>query len=1066
MSRLNFYRLICAAIVITLCVVAGSDQAFAQAQASSGQITGIVRDSNGGAIVNATVKAVNTQTALERSATTTEDGLYRFVLLPPGTYTVTAEASGFAKSVVTNVEVAVGQTTDANITVGVGGVEETITVTAEGVQSTAPQADSLINLAEISNLPINGRRFQDFVTLTPTAQVDPQRGQISLAGQRGINTNVNVDGVDYNQPFFGGIRGGERSNFAPTIPQEAIREFQVVASGYSPEFGRSTGGIVNAVTKSGTNDWHGSAFYLHRPRELVRNHDFFTQLEEFLGKEVNAAPTQQQWGGSINGPIKKDRMFFIFAYEQQRFRNPREVFFDNLVGFSPTTPTQEAFSFYKSLEETFVQTNDARVFFGKVDFNLGQNNRLSVRYNHSSYEGLNATSVGNALFPTVNSAVSNNGTEKDNTNTAVGQLDSTINTNLFNELRVQYTREERPRLANALQPTVSAFPGTFGTVSFLPTTQSDWRFQVFNNLTWVSGNHTLKFGAEVNHTFAEQAFGFNQFGAFSLSGTNVGTHLDILSYTPGVSTGIVDRFDSTDVSYLRQIGNLQASYDVDLFSLYAQDKWRIRPNFTLDLGLRWDGQFNPSPEANNDSIINRIRQFQATGGFPIGISVNPTQIPNAGDQLSPRVGFAWDPFNTSKTVIRANAGIYYATTPMLLFAGPMNNFRIPPGDVSIRLPLQIPAGNPNQSLNTVYKQLRLIGIDLNNFTLDKIPVITPDQVQSIAQQLGLSIDPFNNANVTLMGTDFENPKSYQWNAGVEHELFRGFSVSADFTYINTVHLQRNRDVNLPFPRIRANDPAQRPFFGLRTSIASGGQVRPISTLGQITVRESSARSLYRALAIRANLRRNWGQINASYTLGKNLSDDDNERDSGGNQAENIFDLRPEYNFSRLDRRHIVGVGSVFFLPYGFDLANTFRLRSGAPIDAGFGSDINEDLFSIDRPFSAAGVPFKRNSFRNRTTYQFDLRAQKGISFGEDRRLLFSVEFFNLFNFENISLSGSAVTNYCAAPVPLNCGFGAPTNVNFLSIIDNLPTSARNGKLLLNNNPGEPFQVQFGARFQF
>lgn len=1061
MFKLNSHRFLGVALLLALCLGAGARDAFAQGQASSGQISGAVRDSAGAAVPGAIVRATNTQTALERTATSSTDGLFNIVLLPPGTYNLSAQASGFAKAELANVEVAVGQTTDANITVGVGGVQESVTVTAEGVQTTAVQADSLLTLESIRNLPINGRRFQDFVTLTPTAQVDPQRGQISLAGQRGINTSINVDGADYNQPFFGGLRGGERSNFAPTIPQEAIREFQVVATGFSPEFGRSTGGIVNAVTKSGSNSFSGSAFYLHRPRELVRNHEFFTQLEEFLGKDVNAAPTQQQWGGSIGGPIVRDKMFFLFAYEQQRFRNPREVFFENLAPFTPTPATQQAFDFYRSLQQTFNQTNDSRVYFGKADFNLNASNQLSVRYNQSTYEGLNATSVGNALFPTVTSALSNNGTEQDRSRTVLGQLNSTLTTNLYNELRVQYSREERPRLANAERPTVTAaFIGNFGTVNFLPTTQSDWRFQVFNNLTYIAGNHTMKFGAEVNHTHAQQTFGFNQFGVFTIAGGNPATILDILSYTPSITTGVVNRFDSTDVTYLRQIGNLQAAYDVDLFSLYAQDSWRIRPNFTLNYGLRWDGQFNPAPEANNDVLLNRLSNFQANNRFPIGVRVDPTQIPDAGNQLSPRVGMAWDPFNNSKTVIRANAGIYYATTPLLLFADAINNFRNPPGNVSIQFPLLVPAGNPN---NTIYRQLRLIGIDLNTFSLDQLPILTPAQVQSIAGALGLANpDPFNGANVTMIASDFENPKAYQWNAGIEHELFRGFTVAGDFSYVNTVHLQRNRDVNVPLPRIRPDDPAQRPFYGLRS-----GTLRPLPSLGQVQIRESSARSLYRALAVRVNYRRKWAQINANYTLSKNLSDDDNERDSGGNSYENPFNLRPEYNFSRLDRRHIVGIGSVVFLPYGFDVSSGIRIRSGAPLDAAFGAtDPNEDRGGPDRPFSAAGVPFQRNAYRNRATYNIDLRAQKGFNLTESARLLFSVEFFNLFNLENITLSGAAVTNYCTGTVPRDCGFGAPTNVNFLSLTERTPNSARLGRLLLSNNPGEPFQVQFGARLQF
>src|SRR5499433_3918657 len=270
MSKPKWIHLACGCLLLALSFIFGAGNAFAQAQANSGQISGTVRDNNGGAIPNATIKAVSAQTGLERSATSSEDGFYRFVMLPPGAYNLTAEAGSFAKAEVKDVLVTVGQVADINITMGVGNVQEAVTISAGGVQVSAPQADSVVNLDAIQNLPINGRRFQDFVTLTPTAQVDPSRGQISLAGQRGINSNVNVDGVDYNQPFFGGIRGGERSNNAFSIPQESIKEFQVVAAGYSAEFGRSTGGIVNAVTKSGSNNWHGSGFYVIRPKEASK----------------------------------------------------------------------------------------------------------------------------------------------------------------------------------------------------------------------------------------------------------------------------------------------------------------------------------------------------------------------------------------------------------------------------------------------------------------------------------------------------------------------------------------------------------------------------------------------------------------------------------------------------------------------------------------------------------------------------------------------------------------------------------------------------------------------------
>src|SRR6185295_8115375 len=252
-KRKPFYSL--CVVLVALSMGWGAIPALAQSQASTGQIAGIVTDNQGAAIPNATVKATNDATGISNTATSGDDGLYRIVSLQPGIYTVTADAKGFVTSTVRSVEVLVGRTQDVKIGMGVSGVQETVNVTAGAiqVQTTRSEADSILNDKAIENLPINGRRFQDFATLTPSVQVDPSRGQLSISGQRGINANVNVDGVDYNQPFFGGIRGGERSNSAFTIPQESIKEFQVVPAGYSAEFGRSTGGIVNAVTKSGSN---------------------------------------------------------------------------------------------------------------------------------------------------------------------------------------------------------------------------------------------------------------------------------------------------------------------------------------------------------------------------------------------------------------------------------------------------------------------------------------------------------------------------------------------------------------------------------------------------------------------------------------------------------------------------------------------------------------------------------------------------------------------------------------------------------------------------------------------
>lgn len=1030
----------------SLCLLAVAllaTSADAQSQATTGEVNGRVTDAQGGVLPGASVTLTNPATGYTRTVTTGAEGYYVAPLLPPAGYDVSFDMSGL-QSMKRKANVTVGSTLTLNASLGVGGVREEVTVVSESplVETTSSVRTSTLDQNAIANLPINGRRFQDFITLTPTVQVDPSRGQLSFSGQRGINSNVSVDGADFNQPFFGGIRGGERSNNAFTIPQEAIQEFQVAAAGYSAEFGRSTGGLVNAITKSGTNEFRGSAFYLNRNKDWAETNAF--------GQK--AAPTQQQFGGSVGGPLAKDKAFFFAAFEKQLFKNTRQVLFDRLSAFNPTASTQEAFAYYKSLETPFDATNDAWTGLARIDYQFSSANRLSVRYSHSENTALNANATGNALDPNTVSALSNNGTEKDNTNIIIGQFTSSLSSTLLLEVRGQWGREERPRLANAEAPSVTNAIGRFGTVSFLPTTQFDKRYQAAVNLTWIKNRHAVKLGTEYNHVYADQAFGFNQFGAFNTSGTDTATLLDTL----GTGGTIANRFDSTASTYFLQLGNLLAAYSTDELAFFAQDNWKVKPNFTLNLGLRWEGSFNPTPDATNTTMVNQVRSFS----FPVGRTVDPSaKIPNQLDQFGPRLGFAWDPTKDGRTAVRGYSGIYYARTPALLYAGPMNNFRLPPGDLSIQLPLTPPAGNPN---NTIYKQLLLIGIDLNRTPLSQLPRLTPAQVTQIAAALGLSVNPFFGAQPITIDNDFKNPRAFQVGLGAEREITRGVTVGIDGSYVKTTRLQRNRELNLPVPVVRGTDPAQRPFFGLTT-----GTARPLTALGSVQVRESTASSKYQAVTFSAKLQKRRVNANFYYVLSKSESDDDNERDAGGVGAENTYNLDPEWGPAKLDRRHQFNGFVVLTLPAGFDLSSGFRFLSGRPIDVGVGSDANGDrITAADRPYSAPGVPFTRNAFRNEPLKFLNLRLQWKLDLKNSRKLIFAADVFNVFNWDNLELVGATVTNYCAAPVPLNCGFGAPSNPNFLSLTDNVPTSSRAGQLLLNNAPGEPRQVQFGVRLQF
>ncbi len=1023
---------------------------LAQTEGNTGQIVGTVFDPNGAVVPNVKVTLTNLDTGAVRALTTNESGQYRAVLLQAGRYKVVAEAAGFATSTAGNVVVNVGTAVDVNFSLKLGTVAETVEVSAPLIEVTRSESGAVIDSRGIQNLPINGRRFQDLIPLAPTTQVEGRRGQISILGQRGINTSVNVDGNDYNEPFFGGIRGGERSNFAFTLPQDAIAEFQVVTSAYAPEFGRSTGGLVTAITKSGQNDVHGGAFYVLRQKELgVKN-----KLQQ------QSLENRHQYGGNVGGPLRRDRMFFFGAAEQQIIRSPRAVFFPVLRTTARTAQNAEAWDYFKSLEEPFTQTNDATVATGRFDYQFRGGHRFSGRYNHSRNNALNATSVGNQIDPFTTQAQSNNGTEQDRTHTTNGQLISLLRPTLTNELRFQFSREMRPRLANASQPTVTASFGRFGTVNFLPTTLTDDHTQISDNLGWQKGSHSVKLGFEYVFTNTFQQFGFNQFGNFSTSFTSdVDLQLRLLSAPPATSN---NRFDNASVTYQRQLGNLLLDFSMKEAGFFVQDSWRIRPGFTLNYGFRWEGQYLPSPDISNTSLLNRVRNTS----FAFG-KVDPGVTPSLADQFMPRLGLAWDPARNGKNVIRANFGIFYAHTPLIVGAAPSNNFRTPPGDLSLQLPLV--------SGDTVYKELKLIGVDLNTFSLGKLPILTLDQLGSIAQALGVTPDPYRGSQPITWATDFKNPRSVQWGFGYEREVAQGFSAYSNFYYSNTVHLERNRDMNLPLPYIRATDKAQRPFFGLRTAVAGGGQLRPQSLLDSVTVRQSSARSLYRAWSIGTRYNRKRLQFGAHYTLGWNYSSDDNERDAGGFLYENGFNLRPEYNYSELDARHTFVAYGVLQLPWGLEVSNSWRLRSALPFSPVTGADTNEDRGGPDRSYQAAGVPFPRNSFRNLAFYNSDLRLLKGFRlWNETSRLQFSAEFFNLFNFANFSIGsrnqiyglGVDPATGNVLPAGFNPGAGgtlvpAAGGAAFRRIID--PLTGYGDR---NNTVGSPFQFQIGVRLFF
>jgi hypothetical protein len=1020
---------------LALFLVCSLSLLFGQADANKGQIVGTVTDPNSAVIAGAKLTLKNSATGTSRDLVTNSSGSYRAVLLDPGTYELTATSSGFAENKISGLVLNVGSTITVDVRMSVQSTSTTVDVGETLLQDAVPVASALVNSIAITNLPINGRRFQDFVLLTPTATVESAtRNQISFAGQRGINSNIMLDGADYNQPFFGGIRGGERSTSIITVPQSAIAEFQVLATGYSAEYGRSTGGVMNTITKSGTNQLHGDGFYQIRHRALSEFNPVVL---------VRPSETLQQFGGSVGGPIKQNKLFWFVAAESQTSNTPRQVVIPSIIGVPVTARNTEAISLLRSFEKPFKQTNRATAVTAKGDYAFTGGHRLTMRYSFSDSVEQNAVTVGAAVNPVTNNSIENEGNELDRIHNGTMQYTHIFSPSVVNDIKFSGSYEERPRTANSQNPGVNLQNvSAFGARNFLPTVQFDKRWQLTDSVTILRSKHSVKVGFDYSFLPTAQSFGFNQYGNFQVNGVPTAV-LDIVGGN-GANGG--NRFDNANVTYTRQIGNLLADFSAKQIAAFVQDSYRATKKLTLDFGLRWEGQINPAVEANNTTVLGRIEGVR----FPIGNVASPRKIDNTMKQFAPRFGFAYTPITDRfRTVLRGHTGVFYAATPLITFSGPTNNFRTPPGDVSLAV------GGPG-TIKTAYQSFLEAGVDLNRTPLNQLPVIPLEIVQRAAAiSVGAAArDPFVGAGFTTVAPKFQNPRSFQLGFGTETEWFKNFTAGVQFNYVNTVHLNRNRDYNLPAPTLRSGDQSLRPDYG----IVGGGILRPVSTVGSLTIRESSARSMYRAVTFQSQYRTKKLQFQAFYTVAQNYSDDDSERSAGGFDYMDSFNLKSEYYFSSMDIRHNFTGNAVYSLPWGFELSGIFRARTGLPINPRAGSDLNRDGNNNDRPFRSAGDPFPRNYFRNLGFSTTDMRIIKSFAFRERFRFQFSVEAFNMLNRDNVVFGGTA--SIYGNGFSAN-GTTAPVAADFMRL-----RNADGSYNRQNAQLGNPRQLQGGLRFFF
>ncbi len=987
-------------LLVLLLLVLSSGPLWSQSQITTGTIEGTIMDETGAIVSGARVTLTHVETGTNRVLSTDASGRYTAPLLQVGRYEITVQLAGFTTVKRTGITLNLGQTQTVDVTLKLAAVETVVEVTESTplIETSRSEASSLIDNNQVSNLPLNGRKFFDLAFLTPGVYQEKERNNLSLSGSRGINTNINIDGADFNQPFFGGQRGGERANAAYVVSQEAIREFQVVRGNFAAEFGRSTGGVVNVITKSGSNDFHGSAFYFLRHREFAprdRNRD-------------ERAPIRQQFGGAIGGPIIQNKTFFYNVYDQQEERQAYIIRFNTTAGLPADVLTRQG---------VYQTTNDVKTYLVKLDHELSPSHRISGRYNWSRNQGLNGTFTG------VNTGViDNNGTERDRTHTAVVNLNSIFSPTLLSEFRWQYSYEERPRVNNGesndfvskvgpqVQVTGCCF---FGGVSFLPVQQYDDRLQFSENLSFIKGAHNVKVGFDYNHSYVDQIFRGNWRGVYIFNNIQNFVRAREKQINPATNQPY------TADQYRLFFGDGAFTAGVNEYATYIQDTYKVSTRLTLNLGLRHEAFLMPQPTRPNPLVPQS------------------SSIPSDKAMWQPRAGISYDFRGDGKTVLKVGGGIFHGRTPLLLINQAFNS-----------------NGSPNVGVTFTLNQSQIDAVQRLHpeFVFPFVPDTSKAQNSTYITGAGVAgLRP----DASFFAPDFHNPRSLQYTASLERQMFTNLALSLDYVHNNTVYLQRIRDVNLPAP-VYQLDTSSPPVVRQRFNTAN----RPNTNFAIMRSQESTARSNYDALTL--SVKRRYAsklQFYTNYTLSYNRDNDSNERNFAGITYENAFNLADEFRWGRSDIRHRWVVSGLYDLPLGFQIGTIGEWRTGSPFSAFTGVDSNSDGQFTDKPI-INGVPLLRNAFRQPNFFNQDIRLSRNIKIREGHQVALIFEMFNVWSTDNLSF-GVSTNESTTTALGSRWGTGQTPLSTFRTLYLPDGTFNRGG-----TNVGVPFQLQVAAKYTF
>jgi hypothetical protein len=908
-----------------------------------------------------------------------------FTLLPPGDYKVVAELPGLGRSEVPRATVLLGTTTRTDINLAPQVAESmTVSGTAPIIDTHSSAMTQVVTNKQIDTLPLLGRDFRSLALLAPgitTGSYDYYA--ITANGARPLSTDYNIDGASSNNDFFGQQTGGTRPPF--TFSQAAIQEFQVIRTEYDAEYGRGVGAVVNAITKSGTNDFHGSLFYYDRLDSWAAARS--THIKKDIGgttyplsiSDSFLAQTVKQPGFVVGGPIIKDKLFFFVGYDGMTTSQPAVIGNDmrTYSQFLALTPEQQQTALSKIQNAVgapyedglnYTVDNDLKTYLVKFDGNLGPNHHWSLRDDITRYNTDNSGSRSTFGLNQTN--------EVDKFYQAVGEVDSVFSNNLFNQLILQVGRDQRPVTARYGGTEFSINFGTtqyFGAADTTPNTADEKKYQFKDTLQFDLGNHSLKGGVELLHRDLFDAFPRYANGYYSYS--------SLLNFVNDVP-------NSFRQAYGPHNGDLD--WTTNLWGVYVNDSYHITPRFTLDLGLRYDYEATPRPSSN------------AYPQHPEFLS----QIKNDTNNFAPRVSFAWDIRGDGRSVLRGGTGKFFEYMPDILLASPLQGL--------------------SGALITT------------SFTCSRQPCPTYPNIFSPEEFLANS---HLSADVVTIGPNYQAQNAWRSSLQYEQRIGNSYSVGVSAVYSKLEHVQGTINVNL----VPIGTLGNMTVYDYNSST---NPARPYADMGNIRELTSNENAWYRAQTIEFHKLATGGSklsFDLSYTHADSVDYETNTRSTSTTFLLDPKNPALTEGPSDNDVKHRVAGDVTYQLPWGFEVSAMAFWHSGYPYTGaisftcsgcaanslsgqaqtsqaanyspvfvdGSGNviDITQASGMTLPEFSAFlaaqnGRLQQRNAYRQPSVWDADLRISKNFNLTHGLRLQVLAEVFNVFNKNAYVVSGA------------------------------------------------------------